>query len=631
MKNRYVNFWAIGLLWLASWAHPLLAQNIPQSLEEAKGIVSDRKLKINGGINASQIFYTASGVDSRRNPYAYFVSGNINFSMFSLSVPLTFTFTNQTFNYNYQLPTFDFNQFGIQPTWKWIKLYAGYNTMSFSPYTLNGALFLGGGVELTPPGHFEVSAMYGRLRKPQAYDPTAEATNNQQAPFAYRRMGYGTKITYKLKPKPRAKKQRKPSIESKYDKDGGVKPTPPPPPPAPVENPTGQGDRVTLIVFGAHDDIGSVPPPPDSVLVNPESNLALSLRLNKSLGKRITLDAEIATSALTQDTRIQTLDEETQNVFVISDAFFKRKSSTAYYNAYKGSLDYNAGAFTIGLGYERVDPEYRTLGAYYFNSDLENMTVNFTTQLFRNKVSIATNIGTQRNNLNDDQVATLRRLSGSANIGFTPNPRLNLNLSYSNFQSLTRIRSQFQQINQLTPLDNIGDTLNLDQISQNANLNANYNLVSTPQQQQMLNVNFTYQQADTEQGGNTLPGTRFYQLTSMYNISWTPLDMSASLAFNYNQNIAENLDNRTLGPTLSVNKNLFKRQLALTLSASFNQAFTNGEQNNQVVNVQIGVSYSLMQKHRFSLSTVFLNQQTRTENATRFAEFTGTLNYSYSF
>mgnify|MGYP001794468856 CR=1 FL=1 len=631
MKNRYVNFWAIGLLWLVSWAPPLSAQSIPQSLEEAKGIVNDRKLKINGGVNASQIFYAASGVDSRRNPYAYFVSGNLNFSMFSLSIPITFTFTNQTFNYNYQLPTFDFNQFGMQPTWKWVKLYAGYNTMSFSPYTLNGALFLGGGVELTPPGHFEVSAMYGRLRKPQAYDPTAEALNNQQAPFAYRRMGYGTKITYKFKSKPRARKIRQPSIESKYDKDGGLKPAPPPPPPAQVNDPTGQNDQISLIVFAAHDDIGSVPPPPDSVLVNPESNLALSLQLSKSLGKRITFNGEIASSALTQDTRIQTPDEATQTVFVITDAFFRRKSSTAYYNAYKGNIDYNAGAFTIGLGYERVDPEYRTLGAYYFNSDLENMTVNFTTQLFRNKVSIATNIGTQRNNLNDDQLATLRRISGSANISFTPSPKLNFNVSYSNFQSLTRIRSQFQQINQLTPLDNIGDTLNLDQISQNANLNANFNLVSTPQQQQMLSLNATYQQADNEQGGNTIPGTRFYQLTSTYNISWTPLDMSASLAFNYNQNVAENLDNRTLGPTLSLNKSLFKKQLALTLSASFNQAFTNGNQNNQIVNARIGASYAWMKKHRFTLSTVFLNQQTSSENATRFAEFTGTLNYSYSF
>ena len=37
--------------------------------------------------------------------------------------------------------------------------------MSFSPYTLSGHLFLGGGVELRPQGPWTVSAMAGRLQK----------------------------------------------------------------------------------------------------------------------------------------------------------------------------------------------------------------------------------------------------------------------------------------------------------------------------------------------------------------------------------------------------------------------------------------------------------------------------------
>lgn len=603
-------------------------QSVPRNFQDAKNIINDRKLRINGGINASQVFYGASGVESRRNPYAYFVTGNINFSMFQMSVPLTFTFTNQTFNYNYQLPSYDFNQFGIQPSWKWIKVYAGYNTMSFSPYTLNGALFLGGGIELTPPpGRVKVQAMYGRLRKPQPFNPLAD-NQSTEAPFAYRRMGYGTKITYKLKKQPKAKQ---PGIDSKYDRDGGHKPTP-----KKEESSTKGGffsdnDQIEFIVFGAHDQVNSVPPPPDSVDVQPEDNLVMSLRLTKSLGKRLTLRAEAAGSALTKDTRINTLDREVKNLFFLTDPVYTRKTTTAYYNAYKGDLSYNAGIFTIGLGYERVDPEYRTLGGYYFNNDLENMTVNFSTQLFQNRVSIATNVGTQRNNLNDDQLATLRRVSAAVNLNYTPSPAVNFNLSYSNFQSLTRIRSQFEQINQTNPFQNLGDSLNLTQLSQNANLNANFNLMTTPQQQQALNVNLAYQQADSDQGGTTLPGTRFYQLTSAYNIAWTPLEMSASLAFNYNQNVAENLDTRMLGPTLSINKSLLKRALVLTFSASFNQAYTNGKQNSQVMNGRLGVSYTLKQKHRFAFNAIYLNQQTRTEQATAFSEFTGTLNYAYSF
>ena len=602
------------------------AQQIPQSVQDVKNIVKDRKLRVSGGINASQVFYGASGIESRRNPYAYFVTGNINFSMFQMSIPLTFTFTNQVFNYNYQLPSYDFNQFGIQPSWKWIKVYAGYNTMSFSPYTLNGALFLGGGVELTPPpGKIKVQAMYGRLRKPQAFDPLAGNTA-EQAPFAYRRMGYGTKITWK----PRGSgNQRKgpPNVDSRYnEKEEGKKSKK-----SKASHFFSGQDQIEFIVFGAHDEPGSVPPPPDTVDVKPEDNLVMSLRVTKSIGQRLTLNAEVAGSALTQDTRVETKDEEVKNLFFLTDGAYTRRTSTAYYNAYKGDLTYNAGLFNIGLGYERVDPEYRTLGGYYFNNDLENMTVNFSTQMFQNRLSIATNVGTQRNNLRADQLATLRRVSAAVNVNIVPSQAVNVNLSYSNFQSLTRVRSQFEQINQLTAFDNLGDSLNLTQIAQNANLNAQFNLVANAQQQQALNVNLAYQQADNEQGGSTLPGTRFYQLISAYNIAWTPLEMSASIAFNYNQNTAENLDTRMLGPTLSVNKSLFKRQLMLVLSASYNQAFTNGNQTNQVVNGRLGLSYTFKQKHQLSFNGIYLNQQTQAEQANAFAEFTGTLNYSYRF
>ncbi len=602
------------------------AQQIPQSVQDVKNIVKDRKLRVSGGINASQVFYGASGIESRRNPYAYFVTGNINFSMFQMSIPLTFTFTNQVFNYNYQLPSYDFNQFGIQPSWKWIKVYAGYNTMSFSPYTLNGALFLGGGVELTPPpGKIKVQAMYGRLRKPQAFDPLVGNTA-EQAPFAYRRMGYGTKITWK--PKGSGNQRKGPSnVDSRYNKKEEGKKSKK----SKASSFFSGQDQIEFIVFGAHDEPGSVPLPPDTIDVKPEDNLVMSLRVTKSIGQRLTLNAEVAGSALTQDTRVETKDEEVKNLFFLTDGAYTRRTSTAYYNAYKGDLTYNAGLFNIGLGYERVDPEYRTLGGYYFNNDLENMTVNFSTQMFQNRLSIATNVGTQRNNLRADQLATLRRVSAAVNVNIVPSQAVNVNLSYSNFQSLTRVRSQFEQINQLTAFDNLGDSLNLTQIAQNANLNAQFNLVANAQQQQALNVNLAYQQADNEQGGSALPGTRFYQLTSAYNIAWTRLEMSASLAFNYNQNTAENLDTRMLGPTLSVNKSLFKRQLMLVLSASYNQAFTNGDQTNQVVNGRLGLSYTFKQKHQLSFNGIYLNQQTQAEQANAFAEFTGTLNYSYRF
>lgn len=111
------------------------------------------------------------------------------------------------------------------------------------------------------------------------------------------------------------------------------------------------------------------------------------------------------------------------------------------------------------MGYERIDLEYRTLGAYYFNNDLENITVNTTTALFQGKVSLGLNVGLQKNNLDKEKISSMQRMVGSANIGYAASERLNLNASYSNFQTFTNIRPQFEQQNQLTPYQNL-DTLN---------------------------------------------------------------------------------------------------------------------------------------------------------------------------
>ena len=60
--------------------------------------------------------------------------------------------------------------------------------MSFSPYTLSGHEFLGGGVELTPDKiPFKFSAMYGRLQK-------ATEPDTLSGDPSYKRMGGGFKV-----------------------------------------------------------------------------------------------------------------------------------------------------------------------------------------------------------------------------------------------------------------------------------------------------------------------------------------------------------------------------------------------------------------------------------------------------
>lgn len=618
-----------------------IAQTAPRSIGEARAIIEDRQLKVSGGISATQIFYGASGIDSRRDPYTYFLSGNLTFSMFSMAIPLTFSYTNQEFNFSHQLPSVSFNQYGIQPTYKWIKFYAGYNNMTLSPYTMSGHLFLGGGIEAKPPGRVSATVLYGRFRKAQA--PVSSLEEGEDNNASFRRMGYGAKVGIHFKARPGKHKSQGKS-RSKYTRDGELREE--------VKTLATQAtkkasksrlagenvpfsdntDLLELIVFGAKDQQHSLPELDDSTGLFPEENVALSARINKTFLKKFSADVEVATSAITTDIRTIEKDENRQTIFLVTDGFFTRKTNTAYYNAYKGQLNYNHKNFTVGMGYERVDPEYRTHGAYFFNNDFENITLNFSTQLWQGKLSVNGSVGSQRNNLNDQNLSTLRRASGSVNVNVIPHPKLNVNLAYSNFQSITRIRNQFDIINQLTPFDNLRDSLNFTQISQNANASINYQVLTRSGHRQFWNINGNVQVANGKEGSGSGAGTIFYNASTSYNFNWGKLGFTTVLALNYSQNEAGDAAlARTIGPTLTFTKTLLKKKLRISLSSSLNNSYLANNITGSIVNLRLNGSYTLLKKHRFNFNILTLKRNATDTSHDTFAEFTGTLGYSYSF
>src|SRR3972149_3339099 len=147
-------------------------------------------------------------------------------------------------------------------------------------------------------------------------------------------------------------------------------------------------------------------------------------------------------------------------------------NSTEFFKAVKMNSSYNGSFYSVGLGYEHIDPGYHTYGGYYFNNDLENITVNGSVRFFENKITLSGNVGKQRDNLDDKKLSELKRWVSAINLGYSPTEKLNLSLAFSNFQSYTHIRSQFVDINQLTPYDNL-DTLDFTQLSRNASANVN--------------------------------------------------------------------------------------------------------------------------------------------------------------
>lgn len=558
----------------------LLSAGIPAVAQKLDAIGKEKPLSLTGGLSLNQVFYGVNGIESRRAPYTYFASGNLNLSLYGWSVPVSFAVSNQ--QVTFQQP---FNQYSLHPTYKWITGHIGYTSMSFSPYTVNGHMFLGGGVDLAPGGKWKVSALYGRFLKP--VKPDTSNPNNVLPSF--QRMGYGFKASYG---------------------DGN--------------------DYADLILFHARDQVNSLAYVPEEQAVLPQENLVVSVGGGKTLFKSLLLKGEFSTSALSRDVRA----EEAGHSNVLSKAGFLYTSrvSSSYYNAYKTSLNYQMGAYSVGVAYEHIDPQYRTLGAYYFNNDLENIALTGSAALMKGRMNVAASAGKQRDNLDKAKISTMRRMVGSLNVNYTPSQRLNLSASYSTFQTYTNIRSQFVNINQLTPYDNL-DTLNFTQISRNATFTGSYQLGKDEKRRQHLSLNLNYQNAADRQGD--VPqnsGMKFYNMNTAWSMSIVPKSLTVSVSGNGTFNEGAGMSTRTFGPTASVSKSFFEKKLRVTLSSSFNSTYSDGTRINTIRNGRLNGSLTLHKKHNLSLSMVAASRQSKTSAGARsFTEFTGMLGYSYSF
>ena len=118
--------------------------------------VSTQAVKVSGGLNAYAGLYQASGIDARNQTTPFGLSGSVNVSLpGGVSLPFSMVLGNQ--GASFRQP---FNQFGVSPTYKWAMVHAGYRNVQFSPFTLAGHTFLGGGFEINP-GKLRLGAVYG--------------------------------------------------------------------------------------------------------------------------------------------------------------------------------------------------------------------------------------------------------------------------------------------------------------------------------------------------------------------------------------------------------------------------------------------------------------------------------------
>ena len=565
---RYLFFCAVATL----SAYP---PAIGQDLERIRDV---DPFTISGGLSFDNSFYGVTNVPNRRSPYSYIINGNTLVRFYGVSIPLSFIYTDEQSRFSQP-----FRQFGLSPRYKWATMHLGHRSMTFSPFTLAGHTFLGGGVELNP-GLFRFGAMYGRLNKAIPEDTTQVPQSRlYRTPLpSYQRTGYAVKI--------------------------GV-----------------GSDRnfFDLIFMKARDDSTSIPFSPELFDVSPGENTMVGVSGRVHFFKRFVWQTDAAVSVYTIDSRAERIDLTDIPAQGLVRDLFDPRTSTQYLSALESHLSYRQTNFTIQLKYRRVDPDYKSMGAYYFLTDIEQYTIAPSFNLFKNRVFLAGSLGLQRDNLNDKKLATTHRTISSLNLNYNPSPVIGLNFQYSNYGM-----SQRSGLRQLT------DTTRVQQVTQSFGF-APYVNIHQEKSSHNISLYVGYQTLDDDNRFTS----EFTEMNSFhtrlnYNLRFTDTQWTINPSLMYIKSAFSLNDTQTLGLGLGTGKPFMENSVVTNLRMGYNKNYFNGDSNGFTFTTAATVDYRPFRNTNHSLRgsiRLIRNQVEDTTLTESFSEFTGNMGYHYSF
>jgi hypothetical protein len=536
-------------------------------------------IKATGGINIANIFYHTSDTISRRDPFQYILSGNINLNLFGYVAPFSFTYSNSQHSY-----TQPFNRLSFTPQYKWVKAYIGYTSMSFSPYTLSGHSFKGGGVELTP-GNWRMSLMAGQLKKAIEYNPLNEAS----AGTSYKRMGYGIKVGYE---------------KSK--------------------------NSISANVFTAKDDENSIQHYTGNNFPQPKENLVIGVSGHTTLLDHISLEGEYTLSILKSNIRGGSVQND--SITINSDTKSKTEQAgiSQKYDAYSFGVGYQTSPFGLMLRYERVAPDYQTFGAYYFNNDMENFTLVPNIRLLEGRLAISGNAGLQRNNLDNNRESTTKRWIGAWNIVFTPVEKWNLTFSYSNFSTYTNMKPPTDPF-----FNDSMDSLNFYQVTNQIGGSLIYSFGKKEAPRNLM-INTSYQKAsETNQGAQRKSASGFITANTSYSNLMPKAGLSLALSYNLSASTAPEAKTFYQGPSINITKMFMNKTLRAGLNSTYNHNVLNGKKGSPVLSTGINLGYSPKKteegKHSINFNLTMVQRFPSEIQKQKRSEITANLNYSFTF
>jgi hypothetical protein len=541
--------------------------------QDLENIAKEKPVKFSGNIGLSLQSYSTTRERVSRDPFVWTLSGSPTLSIYGITLPFSFILSQK--NESFRQP---FNQYGASPYYKWLKLHLGYRSMSFSDYSLNGHVFNGIGLE-ADPGNWRLGGMFGTLLNPIP----ADSLSGFLIQPTYKRKGYSAKLGY--------------GTSSNY---------------------------LDLILFKGWDQVNSIDRPTDSAAVTPQENLVFALKTQQRFLSIFLFSLDLGLSGWTSNLFAGGESSNTIPAPGFISSLLKINYSTQFTKAVKSALSVRIKQVNLQLQYQRIEPDYQTMGAYFFNNDLENITISPSFSLLKRKMRVNGSVGFQRNNLFEDKSNQTNRRINSLQISYAPINQLSFTSSYTNYQV------NQQQIDIIRR--DVIDSLQLEQFSNNLSLSANYNF-GTKVKRYAFSAGFSQQSMSQTNNNETLGNNDSKSISPTFSFRFNNKESNWGYraSANYNDFQNSNINSFRWGINGSANKSFAEDKFSLNANTSYYSTKLDGETGGNTVRLGIRGDYKPAEKHSIGFGTTFINQGSSNARIKGFSEFLGSINYSYAF
>ncbi len=524
---------------------------------------------IAGSAGLNLVSYSTNKLHPSRAPFSYNVVSAFTISAYGIQLPFSLVYSEQERTF-----TQPFNQFGCSPKYKSLTTYLGYSNVYYSKFGLNGHTFLGAGFEWDIK-HIRLGALYGR------FDRAISSSMDSLLKPHYKRTGYAFKV-------------------------GFGKPT----------------NFIDFTYLHAKDAPNSITAFGFYQNTKPAENVVFGIVAKEQVKNHFAVDIDYGFSLYTADINAAAFtDYEIKFSKPVTALFttINPRINTKYLQAMEASIAYYQPNFDFKINYRRIEPGYKSMGAYEYNSDLENITLQPGFKLFKKRVSVSGSLGTQHDNLFKTKASTSKRVIGSVNLAITPKPTYGVTAQYGNYS-----------VSQSPGLTLINDTFRLAQVTSNASLSTYYTILQKKRSHSFL---LMWQMQDLYDNNSLSRAVSNYQ-THSYNFNYALNSIHTKTSWNCSFALTDAKSfystNRYKSMALGVTQRLLKNKLNTGLTVT--RTLMSGTGTGGTIHTFRFTANFKHKRNGIRLNLIYMNRALNvTTIGANLYELTGTLGYVFTF